>query len=737
MNNLSQQAYQFLIQENYEQAEILYEKAIEEFPTITSNYWYLGLVLLLQGQEEQAQTTWLSLMIEAESDQEDLWTTELIQILKTETQRRESLEDYQVAWVIRQYLREITPDDFNNLLHLILLSVNLEMIEEYKSFALQAAKRISLITPKEFDFVLFLQVLEKIFDLDNSSEISQKLSINCLDFAHKYNSFRQFLITKSTNLLSQGNLSKDAFIQFAEIILNFQPKNIPVLVNLVNAYQDVGRYAESIKFAEQFLSLAQTLLDKIAAHYLLIRGLMQGGGQFHRAKRLHQAYQKLLHSLIQSEIKIDKNHIFNLISATSFFSYFDDTPEQTHQFRCQFSSFWQAKVKAYLETELTQDLEIKLSSRLQKNKILKIGYISGCLRQHSIGHLGRWLLEHHDRNRFEIYAYSLKKTDDYIQQLIAQICKFRDFSSTKQIGKILEAIIQDEIDVLVDLDSLTSRKGCAVMALKPAPVQVTWLGFDASGLPAIDYFIADPYVLPKSAQNYYQQRIWQLPQTYIAVDGFDVGVPTLRRDELGIPNDAVVYFSSQTGYKRHPKNVRSQIKILKAVPNSYFLIKGLNTDQDSVQKFFEEIATVEGVTSDRLKFLPDVPAESLHRANLGIADVVLDTYPYNGATTTLETLWMGIPLVTQVGEQFAARNSYTMMINVGVEEGIAWSDEEYIEWGIRLGKESKLRQKISWKLRQSRQNSPLWNGKRFTREMEDAYQQMWQRYRVSQMDEDT
>ena len=107
---------------------------------------------------------------------------------------------------------------------------------------------------------------------------------------------------------------------------------------------------------------------------------------------------------------------------------------------------------------------------------------------------------------------------------------------------------------------------------------------------------------------------------------------------------------------------------------------------------------------------------------------MLDTYPYNGATTTLETLWMETPLVTRVGEQFAARNSYTFMINAGITEGIAWSDEEYIEWGIKLGTDENLRKEVSWKLKQSKKTSPLWNGKQFTREMEKAYQQMWEIY---------
>lgn len=156
-------------------------------------------------------------------------------------------------------------------------------------------------------------------------------------------------------------------------------------------------------------------------------------------------------------------------------------------------------------------------------------------------------------------------------------------------------------------------------------------------------------------------------------------------------------------------------------------MKGL-ADQKSLKNFFFEIAESEGIASERLIFLPLAGSEAEHRTNLTIADIVLDTYPYNGATTTMETLWMGIPMVTRVGQQFSARNSYTMMINAGITEGIAWTDEEYVEWGIKLGKDENLRQQIAWKLRKNRQTAPLWNGKQFTREMENAYEQMWQKY---------
>jgi len=269
------------------------------------------------------------------------------------------------------------------------------------------------------------------------------------------------------------------------------------------------------------------------------------------------------------------------------------------------------------------------------------------------------------------------------------------------------------------------------MALKPAPVQVTWLGLDASGLPTIDYFIADPYVLPEDAQDYYQEKIWRLPHTYVAVDGFEIGVPTLRRDHLHIPTDAVIYFSGQTGPKRYPDTVRLQLKILKEVPNSYFLVKSIVGDKTAIEQQFLKLAEEVGISPERLRFLEAVPDASVHRANLAIADVILDTYPYNGATTTLEALWVGVPLVTKVGQQFAARNSYTFLTNAGITEGIAWTDEEYIEWGVRLGKDESLRQRVAQKLKASRQTSPLWNAKQFTGEMEMAYQQMWQIYQES------
>ena len=130
----------------------------------------------------------------------------------------------------------------------------------------------------------------------------------------------------------------------------------------------------------------------------------------------------------------------------------------------------------------------------------------------------------------------------------------------------------------------------------------------------------------------------------------------------------------------------------------------------------------EGVNDDRLRFLSAVPEEETHRAILGLADIVLDTYPYNGATTTLEALWMGIPIVTRVGEQFSARTSYSALMNLGITAGLAWNNEEYVDWGTRLGQDDLLRKRVSLTLQRQHHTAPLWKPQFFTKALETAYQ---------------
>ncbi|MEG4215412.1 O-linked N-acetylglucosamine transferase, SPINDLY family protein [Microcoleus sp. Pol14C6] len=725
-----QETDQFLLKRDYVQAAKLYEQAIEDEPGIKSNYWQLGLMLMLQGQEVEAQTTWLLGVAEGEPEEIDRWTEELIQVLQTEADRQRDLGDYAVAWAIRQHIREINPTDINNLLHSIGLST---MLEVYTGEELADTGVIELLKSEEsntVDFELLMQVLKNVLDRAPFHPSSFELTDASIAYVKEPLTFFSILIP-FVYKISYSAKQVELAARFTELALRVEPLNPELLGTLSSFYQDISEHSKGIETAKLCYSVMEGLANKVYANFLLVRSLMGAGGYWDEFCLALETQKSLLASLIEEQpTSLAQAATVRLFISVFFLPYFQDLPRENIQIRSQIAQLAQLNVENYAK-EKVEKCRQRRSPLLQVDppgKRLKIGYISHCLRSHSVGWLARWVFEYRDPSRFELNAYLLgsemnrdKLEDWYISKVD------KAYKLGLDSHEAAEKIYEDEIDILVDLDSMTLSDTCETMAIKPAPIQVTWLGWDASSVPTIDYYIADPYVLPESAQEYYTEKIWRLPQTYIAVDGFEVGAPTLRRDSLDIGSDAVIYLSAQRGYKYHPNTARLQMQIIKAVPNSYFLIKGL-ADQQSIKKFFVEIAESEGVEGDRLRFLPMAGAEAEHRANLGIADVVLDTYPYNGATTTMETLWMGVPIVTRVGEQFAARNSYTMMMNAGISEGIAWTDEEYVEWGIRLGKDAVLRQQISWKLRQSRQTAPLWNGKQFTREMEKAYEQMWQIY---------
>ena len=730
IKNREETAYYSWMNGNYPKAAELYFRAISDRPEVKINYWYLGLMLLLQGQEEEAHATWLMGILASEAEVEKT-TEELVRVLEGEARRQAQLGEDSVAWLIRQHIREVAPTNIKNLLELIQLAIALDKLTEEYFRNWQVIELLKEKPPESLDSNDLLTVLQKLLDWDPLQSSSLEFAQVCLPhlaFSHVF--YDMLMGAALQTAYSMGK--PEVAVSLGELCLRGNPPNYgEILQYLTGFYDYAGNYSKAIKTAKQCYGLCEALPEKIFANHQLVRALLGAAGYWEEACTALQQQELLLSSLIAEPPEVlELARAKRLLSASFFFPNLRDEPKKNRKIQNRVACLVQNYVQQAGQDKVNQYkqvLALRKKSWLDPRK-LKIGYLSHCLRAHSVGWLARWLLNYHDRSRFEIYGYFINvnpQSDPLQKWYLNSVDRARTVGSDS--WAIAEQIAQDEIDILVDLDSLTLDATFTVMGLKPAPIQATWLGWDASGIPAIDYFIADPYVLPEAAEDYYAEKIWRLPQTYIAVDGFEIGIPTLRREELEIPPDAVIYFSGQKGYKRHLDTARLQMKIIKSVPNSYFLLKS-RADTDAEQNFFAQLAEEEGVSSSRLRFLPTDPTSDIHRANLEIADVVLDTYPYNGATTTMETLWMGIPLVTRVGEQFSARNSYTMMVNAGISEGIAWSDREYVEWGIRLGLDANLRQEISWKLRLNRETAPLWNAQQFTREMESAYEQMWYRY---------
>jgi predicted O-linked N-acetylglucosamine transferase (SPINDLY family) len=515
----------------------------------------------------------------------------------------------------------------------------------------------------------------------------------------------------------------DAALKTLQIGLDIDPTNNDLLRSTAGFYIASQQYLPAIQVAAKYFDIVNDSYERIFANHLRLQSIMATGGSWEESISFANLQIELIELLLTSKLYPkyigDSNRLF---LSTFFLHYTSDDPTRNRILQNNLFKLLQRNIS---DMQVIKDRYPTRAISSDK-RVLKIGYLSYCLRKHSVGWLSRSIFKYHDRERFSVHTYFLLSNSEQMDTLQTEIQQNSDkyYHFGNDIFEVANKIYEDEIDILIDLDSNTLDITCEIMCLKPAPIQVTWLGLDASGIPAVDYFIADRYVLPDNAQDYYSEKIVRLPNSYISVEGFEVLFPTLRREEINIAEDQVVYLSAQVGLKRNPNNIKLQMQIIKDVPNSILLIKG-SSDQKSVEQLYYQLAEENEISRDCLRFLPQVDGEQEHRANLAIADVILDTYPYNGATTTMETLWMCIPLVTRVGQQFAARNSYTMMMNAGITEGIAWKDEEYVNWGVRFGTDEKLRKQVFWKLKESRKTSPLWNAKQFTSDLEDAYQQMW------------
>jgi predicted O-linked N-acetylglucosamine transferase (SPINDLY family) len=701
----------------YDIVSQFYEELIERETTEISYYWYLGLSYLLQGREEEAQATWLFVFTQGDEQETESWLLELSNILTTEANRQLELENLEVSWLIRKHLQEINPSYLDNLLHLTLVEIKLNRFDPQQ---LQEWQILELITQGSVNSQLLERVVIAVIPYAHEYTIELvRLSLPYLGNSpellnHVITVTRYFAFEKYQPIYS---------VDLAEAFLPLYPGNLYLIANLFWFYVSVPNYPRGIHLIKEFKDKSQTIDLKMFSQSLLFSGSLRAS-KWSDIPSICQEYKHLIkeflekkpqdiHPLVREALLTVMNPIF----------YYEDNPKENRPLLNQIGSFFQ---ETYKEMLGFQEEKFDKPKQYNPDKKLKIGYIAQTLKRHPVGLLSRWTINYHNREQFDIHLYMVSQSVDEITKQWFSNPLNKIYYATADSLATYRKIKEDNIDILVDLDSGTGSMVVQVIALKPAPIQVNWLGFDGCGLPAVDYLLADPYVLPENAQEYYQEKIWCLPDAFVAVDGFEIDIPTLRREDLDIDNDAIIYLSSQTAIKRNPAMIRLQMQIIKSVPNSYFLIQGL-ADDNSLWDLLCQIAAEVGVETNRIKMLPLYQTET-YRANLAIADVVLDTYPFNGGTTTLETLWMGIPLVVKVGQQWSSRNGYTLMMNAGITEGIAWSDEEYVQWGIKLGLDKNLREEVRWKLRKSRHTSPLWNTKQFTRNLETAYRQMWNIY---------
>ena len=364
--------------------------------------------------------------------------------------------------------------------------------------------------------------------------------------------------------------------------------------------------------------------------------------------------------------------------------------------------------------------------RPDSSHTLKIGFISGHFNRHSVGWCTADIIAELSAINPNIYLYQTQEfeSDDKTELFKQKSEKFYQpsrFNLANDLIKMIEEIQQDELDFLIDLDSLTITSHAEILHCNPAPVCISWLGFDAPFISEKNYFLSDWHSHPSGVEQYYREQLLRMPDSFVAVGGFEC-LPVdaaVQRQAMGIDLDEVVYLCVAPATKLNHELALAQIQILKQVSNSVLLYKGVG-DPQVIQSVYQAACEAQGVSFHRVKFLPRNPSEEEHRTIYKIADVLLDSYPYNGGTHNLEALWFQLPIVTRFGEQFLARMGYSFLKTLGISEGLASNWEEYVAWGIKFGQDASLRNKIQNQLQMAKTPehlSPLWNPQKFAQDM--------------------
>jgi protein O-GlcNAc transferase len=361
-----------------------------------------------------------------------------------------------------------------------------------------------------------------------------------------------------------------------------------------------------------------------------------------------------------------------------------------------------------------------------RNVRLRIGYLAADFRRHPLTSLAAELMEIHDRQGFEIFGYSYGPNDKSAERKRWEKA-FDHFREIRPLSlqQAAQRIFDDRIDILVDLTGYTQSSRTGILALRPAPIQVNWLGFPGTfGASFADYMFTDRTVTPESDAQHYSESLVYLPDTYQPNnrERLDTAVPT--RSECGLPENATVFCSFNQTFKITPQVFDSWMKILSATPGSVLWLLECNP---WAKANLRREAEVRGVDPERLVFAPRA-GQAQHLARQRCADLFLDTDPYNAHTSASDALWAGLPVLTRLGDTFPARVAASLLQAVGLPELITHSREEYEQAAIGLGSNPARLAALHERLAAELPGSPLFDTPRFARHLESAYRTMWQRH---------
>ena len=389
--------------------------------------------------------------------------------------------------------------------------------------------------------------------------------------------------------------------------------------------------------------------------------------------------------------------------------------------------FHKKEALSFVQDKFHQRDDLGKLPRLSKKEKIQIGYFSADFHNHATAYLIAEMLELHDRERFEIHAFSFgpDARDEMRQRCVNAVDHFHDV--TKLSDQAITKLARDlEIDIAVDLKGHTQDGRMGIFALRAAPIQISYLGYPGtSGADYMDYIVADPILIPEASHIFYTEKIIFLPNSYQANDSKRaISKKVFSKSELGLPEKGFIFCCFNASYKISPSMFDSWCRILKKVDGSVLWLFEANP---TVKENLIKEASTRGIDSHRLVFSGHIE-NSEHLARQSLADLFLDTFPYNAHTTSSDALWSGLPVLTLVGQSFASRVSASLLTAIGLPELITQTQEEYESLAIELATHSEKLLSIKNQLKSNLLIKPLFDAQLFTRHIEAAYAEAYQRY---------
>ena len=656
-----------------------YKKSIEQFPNFPKAYYNMSAALQIQGKLEDAIASY-----EKALSLDPDYTAAYINmgnVLKVQGKLDKAIASYEKAL--------LTKPDYADAYFNIgnVLKVQGKLDKAIAAFD----KALSLDPDCTEAYINMGNVLKVQGKLDKAIASYEKALLTKPDYADAY-------FNMGNVLKVQGKLDKA--IASYEKALSLDPEHTDTYHNMGNVLTDQGKLDKAIASYEKALL---TKPDHPAA----------------QSQKMHlQAHICDWSTLLEDRSLISGLGLGALGKGVPPFAMLslEDAPEH-HRLRSE--NFAREKFPVVRDKGFIRPSDMP--------KRLKVGYFSADFHNHATMYLLARIFEQHQKEKFEIYAYSYgpDKQDDMRNRLIASVDVFHDVRKMNDM-QIVELAKSEQLDIAIDLKGYTKDTRLAIFAHRLAPLQMSYLGYPGTlGANFIDYMIADRVVIPTDKRKYYSEQIIYLPNTYQPTDNTrEICDAFTKREDAGLPSNGFVFCCFNNSYKISPREFDIWMRLLQKVEGSVLWLLKLNK---WAEKNLKREAEARGVNAKRLIFAEELP-QAEHLARQKLADLFIDTFNVNAHTTTSDALWAGLPVVTKSGQGFAARVAGSLLHAVGLPELITETEDKYEALALKLAKNPKLLAQIKTKLANNRLTQPLFDTEQYTRHLEAGYIMAYDRY---------